>query len=224
MTPRQITTLLLAGGLSLFTSCSSHYQQLLRDRDAEIRELEGQLANARSEASEYARREADAKRRLADMQSTAATPASSDNGLAARVQKELGDQTDVRYKSGRLSIGIENTVTFSSGSTALKDSASGVLTKVADLLNRDFANRRIYVEGHTDTDPIRKTAGKYRSNRHLSLERADSVAAYLIDRCRLDPSRIAVIGFGPYDPRVQGSGDAAKSKNRRVEIVVGEAL
>ena len=129
----------------------------------------------------------------------------------------------VRYRDGRLTIGIDNTVTFSSGSSAVKPTASGVLRRVSDLLQRDFRGRRIYVEGHTDTDPIKKTRGRYRDNRHLSLERADAVASYLTAKCGLPADSIAVVGYGQYAPKASGSSDAAKAKNRRVEIVVGEA-
>ena len=91
------------------------------------------------------------------------------------------------------------------------------------MLKRRFPDRRIYVEGHTDADPINKTKEKFRSNRHLSAERADIVAAYLVDKCGLPADHVVVVGFGPHDPKTSGGADGAKSKNRRVEIVVGEA-
>ncbi len=222
MTPRQSLSILLLCAMPLFTGCAAHYQDLLRDRDAEIRELEAQLADARSENAELSRREAAARAELA--QKPKAVEASSEGSLADRVQRELGSETDVRYESGRLSIGIDNTVTFSSGSTEVKSSANGVLRRVADLLKRDFRDRRIYVEGHTDTDPIKKTRGRYRNNRHLSLERADAVAAHLIKKCGLAASTIAVVGYGEHSPKAPGSSDTAKARNRRVEIVVGEAM
>ncbi|MCA8943996.1 MAG: OmpA family protein, partial [Planctomycetes bacterium] len=66
--------------------------------------------------------------------------------------------------------------------------------------------------------------GVYRDNRHLSLERADAVARYLIEKCGVSDSKLAVIGFGQFDPRIDGNSDSAKQRNRRVEIVVGEKL
>ena len=126
----------------------------------------------------------------------------------------------MRYVRNRLSIGIDDSVTFDSGSTALKGSAHSLLKKVADVLARDYPDRRIYVEGHTDTDPITRTKDKFRSNRHLSVERADAVARYLIDSCNVSERRVAVVGYGQFDPKNSGS----KAKNRRVEIVVGEQL
>ena len=138
-----------------------------------------------------------------------------------QVQDELRD-LDVGYRRGHVSIGIENEVTFASGSIDLKAGAGAILERVAAVLKRRFPDRRIYVEGHTDSDPINKTKEKFRSNRHLSAERADIVAAYLVDKCGLPADHVVVVGFGPYDPKSTGGADPAKSKNRRVEIAVGE--
>ena len=196
--------------------CTAKYEDLLRDRDSQIRELEGENADLRAA-------NADLQRQLDSAPVVeAAAPVAAPTELQ-RVQEELAD-LDVRYTRGRLSIGIENTVTFSSGSTELKSGAGDVLRRVADVLQRDYPNRRIYVEGHTDTDPIRKTKDRFRSNRHLSAERADAVADFLVTRGGLPAERVVVVGFGPYDPREEGTSDRAKARNRRVEIVVGEVM
>ena len=209
----------------LLSGCTTRYQELLREKDMEIRKLENdnaQLAAARADAE---RREREAQSALRGLQEAPARPAEAATGNSdvERVARDLPG-LDVRYKNGRVSIGIDNTVTFDSGSAQLKSSAGQVLAKVGKVLERDFAGHRIYVEGHTDTDPIRKTADRFRSNRHLSAERADAVAAYLIDKCGIAERNIVVVGYGPFDPREVGRGDAAKSKNRRVEIVVGDRM
>jgi flagellar motor protein MotB len=202
--------------------CTAKYQDLLRDRDSQIRELEGEVADLRAANADLERRESAARADLEKCRADLAMVPEPTNDLS-RVQSELAD-LDVRYNRGRLSIGIENTVTFASGSTSLKPSASQVLRRVADVLKRDFADRRIYVEGHTDTDPIRRTKDRFRSNRHLSAERADVVAEYLVTSGGIDKSQVVVVGFGPYDPRDPGSSKSAKERNRRVEIVVGEPM
>ena len=83
-----------------------------------------------------------------------------------------------------------------------------------------YAGRRFYIEGHTDDDPIQKTKDKFRSNRHLSVERADSVARYLISQ-GVPESKIVIVGFGQYDPAAAAKN---KAQNRRVEIVIGDAV
>jgi chemotaxis protein MotB len=225
MNLRLCLTTLACCGLFFVPGCATHYQELLRDRDVEIRELKAQLADARSENAELTRREQEARGRVAELESRAtASEATRNTGQIDKLQNELGNEAEVRYKGGRISIGIENTVTFASGSTDLKSSANQILGRVADALKRDFASRRIFIEGHTDTDPINRTRDKYRDNRHLSVERADAVARYLIERCGIPERHVAVVGYGPWDPRQPGSNDQAKSKNRRVEIVVGEPM
>ena len=214
MTVRTRSSLLICLFLLLSSGCAARYQSLLRDRDQELGELKGQLSDLRAANAELERRQP---------ASRAPLEASSDQGQFERVQAEL-DTLDVRMDRGRLSIGIDSTVTFDAGSTAVKPAADGVLRKVARVLDIEFPGRRIYVEGHTDIDPINKTRKRFRDNRHLSVERADAVARYLVEKCGVGESAVVVVGYGPYEPRLPGSSKAAKAKNRRVEIVVGEVL
>lgn len=211
--------------LVLTQSCTLKHQELLRDRDAEIRRLRAELDQARARAGEFERSSVTAadtirglEAQLADFNARSDAPSGLD-ALAADLKG-----ANVRVEDGQLKIGIENTISFASGSTTLKSSAHDLLSRVANRLKTNFDGRRIVVEGHTDTDPITKTKDRYRSNRHLSVERADAVATYLIDRCGVPSSRVVVVGYGPYDPLVRGSSDDAKAKNRRVEIVIGEPL
>lgn len=208
------TLLLVFAAASLLASCTTRYQDMLRQRDENIRDLNGEVARLRGENDEL-------QRRLTTRPepSNAAAPRSEPASLLTELQNDIGDGADVSYRRGRISIGVEDSVTFDSGSTALKSSANKVLRNVAEVLRSKFAGRRFYIEGHTDTDPINKTRDKYRSNRHLSLERADAVAAYLIKQ-GVPEAAIAVVGYGQFDPRDPSS----KARNRRVEIVVGESM
>lgn len=199
---------------SLATSCTTRYQDMLRERDERIRELSGDVARLRGENDELQRRLTAAPQPV-----NASTPRDDSQSLLRDLQNDLGSDADVSYRRGRLSIGVEDSVTFDSGSTALKSSAHNVLQNVATALRSKFSGRRYYIEGHTDKDPIKKTRDKYRSNRHLSMERADAVAAYLIKQ-GVPEASIVVVGYGQFDPR----DPSAKARNRRVEIVVGETL
>src|SRR4029079_12571769 len=108
--------------------CTAKYQDLLRDRDTQIRELKGENTDLRATNADLERREQTARGDLEKTRTETVTP-TEDKDLA-KVKNELAG-LDVRYNRGRLSIGIENTVTFASGSTALKDSASSILSHVA---------------------------------------------------------------------------------------------
>jgi chemotaxis protein MotB len=58
------------------------------------------------------------------------------------------------------------------------------------------------------------------TNLRLSVERAISVADFLIQNAQLPAERIGVAGYGEFRPAVEGATDAARQKNRRVEILL----
>jgi chemotaxis protein MotB len=198
-----LSAAVLAGG------CTTKYQELLRDRDANIRELNGRLASMRAEKEDLERQLAS---RRAEPQPGAA-PADA-TFKPSELQNELGAEASVSYHNGRLSIGVEDSVTFDSGSDKLKESAHRILKKIVSVLERDFRDCKIYVEGHTDADPIQKTKDKFTSNRHLSAMRADAVSRYLIEQ-GIPEQRIVIVGYGQFDPK----DPRVKERNRRVEIV-----
>jgi chemotaxis protein MotB len=197
---------------SLATGCTTRYQDMLRDRDQRISELGGDVARLRSENDELQSRLS-----ASPAPAPAAEPARPEGTMLEDLNDLLGDCANARIVRNRISIGVKDSVTFDSGSTTLKETSHRTLRSVADVLRSKFAGRRYYIEGHTDTDPIAKTKDKFRSNRHLSVERADSVARYLISQ-GVPESAIVVVGYGQYDP----SDSRTKANNRRVEIVVGE--
>jgi chemotaxis protein MotB len=217
---RSILVLTSLAALPFLGSCTARYQDLLRDRDSTIRELNGRIARLQAQNDDLQKQSELAAADTSHKNAAPAVTAPENSSTASKVQNEIGDEGTVGYRRGRLSISIQDTVTFDSGSTALKDTAHRVLQKVANVLKRDYPDHRIYIEGHTDSDPIEKTKDKYRNNRHLSVERADSVARYLVEKCSVPERRIVVVGYGQYDPKDPNK----KSLNRRVEIVVGESM
>jgi len=226
MSKRLLTGVVMTALLAATQGCTLKHQELLRDRDAEIRSLRSQLAEARARAGDLERGTVSAADRIRGLEAQLADynarGTQTTDGLEALREDLTG--ANVRVEDGRLKIGIENTITFASGSKELKSSAHDLLGRVARHLKDNFEGYRIFVEGHTDTDPISKTRDKFRNNRHLSLERADAVASYLINKCGVPASRVAVVGFGEYDPINSGSSPDAKARNRRVEIVVGGTM
>ncbi|MCA8974658.1 MAG: OmpA family protein [Planctomycetes bacterium] len=208
---------LSALALLLSAGCTTRYQDMLRERDARIRELNSDIARLTGENEDLMRREQAARSALSDATAQRPEPIAP-AGEIGETQRLVGGDAHVSYRRGRLSIGVNDSVTFDSGSTALKPTAHTVLRNIAGVLKSQHAGKRLYIEGHTDSDPIVKTKDKYRSNRHLSVERADSVASYLIAQ-GVPESAIAVVGYGQFDPI--GSN---KAKNRRVEVVIGDPI
>lgn len=209
----QFRSLLLVvsfAALSLFGSCTTKYQDLLRDRDSQIRELNGRVAALRAEKD-------DLERQLTTERAAPRPEVAQPENAAFRsgeLQRELGNEASVSYRNGKMAIGVEDSVTFSSGSDSLKDTAHKILNKIASVLKRDFSGCKIYVEGHTDSDPIQKTKDKFTDNRDLSAARANAVARYLISQ-GVSEQQIVIVGYGQFDPR----DPKVKERNRRVEIV-----
>ena len=114
--------------------------------------------------------------------------------------------------ANEVTVRVPGDVLFAAGQATLSDSSKRTLRQVAEALTDNYAGRTVVVEGHTDSDPIRKS--KWASNEALSEARAKAVAAYLSER-GVSSNRITTVGLGASEPR--GSD---KSKNRRVEIVV----
>ena len=110
-----------------------------------------------------------------------------------------------------ITVRIPGDVLFSPGRVDLKETSKKTLNKIASVINRDYPGNTIRVEGHTDTDPIRKS--KWTDNLELSLERAATVHRYL-QKQGVDPNRLEAVGLGQWTPR------SSKAKSRRVEIVV----
>ena len=85
-----------------------------------------------------------------------------------------------------------------------------VLDEVVKILKAN-PELRVAIEGHTSSDGI------FEANMKLSWARADKVKDYLQSQ-GIDPSRLTAKGFGPTQLINNGTTEAAKSQNRRVEL------
>jgi chemotaxis protein MotB len=115
-------------------------------------------------------------------------------------------------------ISIRSAITFPSGQAALSKEGQKAIRNVASSLKKTYPGAKYGIEGHTDTDPIKKS--KFPSNRDLSIARAMAVLTYLVEECGLPDDQCIVAGHGQYDPVVANKSESDKANNRRVEIVV----
>lgn len=100
----------------------------------------------------------------------------------------------------------------------LSTKAKAQLDAIAARIKAEYADKHVYVIGHTDNDPIRKT--KWQDNIELSCQRAMAVVRYLASKGVANAQLLAA-GAGEYDPLVPNTSAANKAKNRRVDIYVG---
>lgn len=198
------------------SACATRYQDLLAERDDTIRDLELQAAQLRAENEELRRQ---------NRSDLVAPPSQPNTSELDSIRGSLPDAVEIGYSSaGFLSLTIRDDVTFDLGSVELKPSATSILRSVANTLKTSYAGKRIYVAGHTDSAPITNPSSRFRSNVHLSAERADAVRRFLIQQGGLPERQMAIVGYGPFLPKSSGSGPLADAQDRRVEIIVGEDL
>ncbi len=132
------------------------------------------------------------------------------------VPDDLRGKVDIRRRGDDTVIDLPSDVFFASGSSTFTSASERTMAQVAQYIRQAHPGGTIRVEGHSDTDPIRRTKGQYHCNWELSFERAHAVMHYLVDKGGFDPRRMVCESYGEYHPQ----DPANKSKNRRVEIVI----
>ncbi len=116
---------------------------------------------------------------------------------------------------GGAMIAVEGEILFLSGKTTLRPQARRALDAIVSAVQGNYAGQHVFVFGHTDDTPIKKSGWK--DNWQLSAERAVAVGRYLRDH-GVPPGRIVACGCGEYRPRVENSSEPNRTRNRRVEI------
>ncbi len=169
------------------------------DRDAQIRvlgsRLNAALANKVQELSRYR------------------------SEFFGRLRELIGNRKDVRIVGDRFV--LQSELLFAKSSADLGEGGKAELFKIAETL-LEIAEKVppdidwiLRIDGHTDSDPIHTAA--FPSNWELSTARAISVVKHLI-ASGLPPERLAATGFGEFAPIEKGGSEAAKSRNRRIEL------
>lgn len=114
----------------------------------------------------------------------------------------------------QLKLNIPSDVSFDTGRADIKPMLRPILDQFAGGLSNQ-PNTEVRIIGHTDS------TGSDAINNPLSLQRAQSTKNYLAAR-GVDPSRIMIAGRGEHEPVADNTTESGRSKNRRVEIYLGE--
>jgi outer membrane protein OmpA-like peptidoglycan-associated protein len=116
---------------------------------------------------------------------------------------------------------ITSTVSTKSYAIQFETGSATILPASYQMLDEIFESAvvaeglKLGVYGHTDNK------GSNDVNAPLSQKRAESVRSYLL-RKGLKQNQIEAKGYGAEKPVADNSTEAGRSKNRRVEIVLGE--
>jgi outer membrane protein OmpA-like peptidoglycan-associated protein len=135
----------------------------------------------------------------------APAPPPSRTASAAEIQaKACEDRLGSLARSGQIVFGL--------GSAALDATSYPTLDKLADAAKL-CPDMRIEVAGHASAE------GGALINQQLSIERAQSVVAYLV-KAGVDAARLQAVGYGASQPVAPNDTGENMAKNRRIEFTV----
>jgi outer membrane protein OmpA-like peptidoglycan-associated protein len=179
---------------------------------------ETETAGARQEAETAAKTAQTAQQEAASARETAAQAQAEADRIRRRAQAEvdrleaaLGQIAETRRTALGLVMNLgSDHLKFEFDKAELRAEDKELLSRVAGILltSHDYT---VSVNGHTDD------VGSDAYNQKLSERRAEAVRDYLL-KAGLPAEILSVQGHGKSLPLVRGSSDAARAKNRRVEL------
>lgn len=149
-------------------------------------------------------------------------------GGPQEVQEYLGREIDKKFEAtdkekiqvlrhDALGVRIElaSSQFFLPGGVKLKLNALKTLDKIAAILKQ--TDKKIVIEGHTDSQPV-TTNANYESNWELASLRATSIVRYLIKYHQIEGSRLSAMSYADTRPIDENLTEKGRARNRRIEI------
>jgi flagellar motor protein MotB len=232
------------GILALISGCQttnlerqlSYNKSKLQEVEQERDRLQFQLATCEGQQQVAMEELAGLQKRFADLSATKIALESEVSALLARpepasAQLEIFEEEDLGSFEGiegltatsdesGLRLTLDQSVLFSSGSAEVTRKGQDTLKKMAAVIRSEYGNRKIRVEGHTDSTPIKKTKSRWASNWELSSTRACAVLRGLLKENAVKSTQISAIGFADQRPVGNNQTKEGRRMNRRVEIIV----
>jgi len=131
----------------------------------------------------------------------------------AKVRQQLaGSGVGVTRDGNNLILNMPSDITFNSGQSTILPQFASTLSSVASVINQ-YNKTTLSITGHTDSD------GTNSYNQGLSIQRANSVASYLVNS-GVAANRLVTAGKGESQPVASNNTAAGKAQNRRVELYI----
>jgi len=128
--------------------------------------------------------------------------------------EDVGGVADIFMDEEGVTLRVDGTLLYTSGSAELKPEAFPVLDTIAALLKKYTFD--LYILGHTDSVPIETPI--FPSNWELSSARSTAALKYLLGR-GASAERLVAIGFADSRPIESNDSPEGRAKNRRVEFM-----
>ncbi len=187
--------------------------------DEPAKTILGYILNLKSEEARLLAENSKMEEELSTLKESEATKS------AALLKKELQEQkiqkvkelfaaneAEVVYQGDKLLIRLVG-LQFPSGRAIIQPEYFSLLTKVQRAI-REFPNKYLVVEGHTDA------TGNSFKNKILSEQRARAVTEYLIANLELNPDQIQYYGMGEQKPIASNKTREGRQRNRRIDIII----
>ena len=131
--------------------------------------------------------------------------------LQKKVEKYKLDNISIKQSDKGLTISLD-AIQFEPDSDVLLPSEKKKIEKLGEIL-KEFSND-LLITGHC------AARGSQKAQQQLSEERAEAVAAYLVELGIRDQYHIFTQGKGATEPVASNATEAGRIKNRRVEITI----
>jgi len=202
----------LRGLQARYNDMDANYTKLKSNSSSAINKLSGDLA-AR-------------EKRLKEVEEILRKRDEATNQLKEKLQQALLGFTKngltVEIRNGKVYVSLTDKLLFPSGSIIIDEKGKQALTQLAQVL-KEQPEINIAVEGHTDNQKV-NNLGQIKDNWDLSVLRSTSVVRYLTEQEKVESVRMTATGKGEYQPLGTNTSADARSKNRRIEIVLSPKL
>jgi chemotaxis protein MotB len=202
-----------------YNTLSENYKQLRANSTDEIKKLIKDLEA--TQANLLAR-----EKRLKEVEDAMARRDDAVRALRDKLQKALlgfnKSGLTVNVKDGKVYVSLTDKLLFASGSIEIDTKGKDALTELAKVLQTQ-PDINILVEGHTDNMKV-TNLGQIKDNWDLSVLRSSAVVRFLTEEQKLDEKRVTASGRGEVVPVDKMNTSEARSKNRRIEIILTPKL
>lgn len=118
---------------------------------------------------------------------------------------------------------LRDDLLFDKGKFAIKKSAVRILDEVVGIIKSEYSSNVIFIDGHTDNTPIKKSRNA--DNWELGMKRAHAVFRHFMSKgIDKDQMRLTSSGFAQPVMSVDPNSEAGRSHCRRVEVRIGANL
>ena len=199
---RAMAALALLAGLALVAGCSSckEFETQIGQMDAQIAELQKELAARDTKLTEREQVAAELSRNLSECQGENA------------VLVEQRDET--------VMITVQDQLAYQSSQVVILDSMVPILKAIAKTV-ADHPDWDVFVEGFTDNRKISpEHVERFPSNWELGAFRSCAVVRYLTNELGLSAERFASVSYGPFRPVASNDSEEGRSQNRQVRFIL----